>query len=58
MEREDYHEFLTTHGTLLEKVFAPFEEVIPPFRRSFHMLRRMDWHLRRFYLIWGAYFGS
>jgi len=43
--------FFTTRGT-------PFEEVVPPFRRSFHMWRRMTWHLRRVYLIWGASLGS
>jgi hypothetical protein len=34
-------EFFTTCGTLLEEVIKDFEEVVPPFRILFHMLRRM-----------------
>jgi hypothetical protein len=32
----------------LEEVVEAFEEVVPPFRRLFHMLRRRTWHLREF----------
>jgi hypothetical protein len=42
----------------LEEVVEAFEEEVPPFRRLFHMLRRMTWHLRRVYLSWGASLGS
>jgi hypothetical protein len=34
-------EFFTICGTLLEEVIKDFEEVVPPFRILFHMLRRM-----------------
>jgi hypothetical protein len=38
-------EFFTTCGTLLEEVIKDFEEVVPPFRILFHMLRRMTCNL-------------